>query len=230
MFLMFPGKHAPRPSTLLCTKKQLYPTKRGKKTYQLERIIAKKIIFSKKMECLLLLMELQPVPGSKMVVKSRSVKSNAKNARGLGRDRAAEPVSIFPTATASFPKSRASYFRFARFNTSPLYYLRAWHRLMELKLSPCNYWGSFIWLLQVTYLVFSVTKSHKKIPVMALGVIYCLAMMFAQCRGCRIDLVTVFYAILTRGQTCEKLQCLYENLMSNNYRKTAVLKKISIVN
>ena len=27
------------------------------------------------------------------------------------------------------PKSRASYFRFARFNTSSLYYLRAWHRL-----------------------------------------------------------------------------------------------------
>ena len=32
-------------------------------------------------------------------------------------------------ATAPFPKSRASYFRFARFNTSALYYLRAWHRL-----------------------------------------------------------------------------------------------------
>ena len=28
----------------------------------------------------------------------------------------------------------------------------------------------------------------------------------------------------------EKLQCLYENLMSNNFRKRAVLKKISIVN
>ena len=28
----------------------------------------------------------------------------------------------------------------------------------------------------------------------------------------------------------EKLQCLYENLMSNNFRKKAVLKKISIVN
>ena len=30
--------------------------------------------------------------------------------------------------------------------------------------------------------------------------------------------------------TREKLLCLYENLMSNNFRKTAVLKKISIVN
>ena len=29
-----------------------------------------------------------------------------------------------------FPKSRASYFRFARFNTSALYYQRAWHRLL----------------------------------------------------------------------------------------------------
>ena len=46
----------------------------------------------------------------------------------------------------------------------------------------------------------------------------------------RIDLVTVFDAILTSRQTCEKLQCLYENRMSNNFRKTAVLKKISIVN
>ena len=40
-----------------------------------------------------------------------------------------------------------------------------------------------------------------------------------------IDLVTVFDAILTGRQTCEKLQRLYENLMSNNFRKTAVLKK-----
>ena len=45
-----------------------------------------------------------------------------------------------------------------------------------------------------------------------------------------IDLVTVFDAILTSRQTCEKLQCLYDNLMSNNFRKTTVLKKISIVN
>ena len=45
-----------------------------------------------------------------------------------------------------------------------------------------------------------------------------------------IDLVTVFDAILTSRQMCEKLQCLYENLMSNNLRKKAVVKKISIVN
>ena len=51
-----------------------------------------------------------------MVVESSSVIRNAKNARGLGRD------------TAPFPKSCASYFRFARFNTFPLYYLRAWHK------------------------------------------------------------------------------------------------------
>ena len=41
-----------------------------------------------------------------------------------------------------------------------------------------------------------------------------------------IDIVTVFDAILTSRQTCEKLQCLYESLMSNNFRKTAGLKKI----
>ena len=41
-----------------------------------------------------------------------------------------------------------------------------------------------------------------------------------------IDLVTVFDAILASRQTREKLQCLYENLISNNFRTTAVLKKI----
>ena len=33
------------------------------------------------------------------------------------------------------------------------------------------------------------------------------------------DLVTVFDAILTSRQTSEKLQSLYENLMSKNFRK-----------
>ena len=37
-----------------------------------------------------------------------------------------------------------------------------------------------------------------------------------------IGLITV----LTSRQPREKLQCLYENLMSKNFRKTAVLKKI----
>ena len=34
------------------------------------------------------------------------------------------------SARDCFPKSRPSYFRFARFVTSALYYLRAWHRLV----------------------------------------------------------------------------------------------------
>ena len=41
-------------------------------------------------------------------------------------------------------------------------------------------------------------------------------------------IVTVFDAILMSRQTCEKLQCLYENLMSNNFRKTPVLKKYQL--
>ena len=45
-----------------------------------------------------------------------------------------------------------------------------------------------------------------------------------------IELVMVFNAILTSRQTRERLQCLYENLMSNNFGKTAVVKRISIVN
>ena len=55
---------------------------------------------------------------------------------------------------------------------------------------------------------------------------YCVALLMPSA----IDLVTVFDAILTNRQKCEKLQCLYENLMSNNFRTTAVLKKISVVN
>ena len=43
-----------------------------------------------------------------------------------------------------------------------------------------------------------------------------------------IDLVTVFDAILTSRQPRKKLHCLYENLMSKNFRKTAVLKKIKL--
>ena len=42
----------------------------------------------------------------------------------------------------------------------------------------------------------------------------------------KVGLITVFDAILTSRQPREKLQCLNENLMSNNFRKTAVLKKI----
>ena len=42
--------------------------------------------------------------------------------------------------------------------------------------------------------------------------------------------ITVLEAILTSQQPHEKLLRLYDNLMSNNFCKTAVLKKIWIVN
>ena len=41
-----------------------------------------------------------------------------------------------------------------------------------------------------------------------------------------IGLVMVLEAILTSRQPLEKLQCLYGNLMSNNFRNTVVLKRI----
>ena len=47
---------------------------------------------------------------------------------------------------------------------------------------------------------------------------------------CLVDLVTVINAILRSTQTREKLQCLYENLISNNFCRTAVQKKIWFVN
>ena len=39
-----------------------------------------------------------------------------------------------------------------------------------------------------------------------------------------IDLVTVMEAILMSRQRREKLECLYENVMSKDFCKTAVLK------
>ena len=66
------------------------------------------------------------------------------------------------------------------------------------------------WKLQINFLLEFVLS-------------YPLIRLFL-CRTLLIDLVTVFDAIVTR--TRDKLQCLYENLMSNNFRKTAVLKKV----
>ena len=42
-----------------------------------------------------------------------------------------------------------------------------------------------------------------------------------------IDLVTGFDAILTSRQTCEKLQCLYENLKSNNFNGCSEKKNMT---
>ena len=42
-----------------------------------------------------------------------------------------------------------------------------------------------------------------------------------------IGFITVLEATLTSKQKCEKLHCLYENLMSNNFPQTAVLKKLN---
>ena len=39
---------------------------------------------------------------------------------------------------------------------------------------------------------------------------------------------TVFDAIFTSGQTRDKLECLFENLMSNDLRRMAVLKKYEL--
>ena len=49
--------------------------------------------------------------------------------------------------------------------------------------------------------------------------------MFPLVNEVLIDLFTVLEAILMSRQPREKSQCLYKNLMSNNFRKTAVLEK-----
>ena len=61
------------------------------------------------------------------MVESRSVIRNAKNARGLRRDRAERHFSRRHRPLSQVVRV---LFRFARFNTFPLYYLRAWHRLI----------------------------------------------------------------------------------------------------
>ena len=87
---------------------------------------------------------------------------------------------------------------------------------------------SLIKVLHLAWLHFSHTKLESYIVKRVIwsnlsfpGVGY-----FDHLNGPLIGLVTVFDAILTSRQTREKLQCLYENPMSNNFRKTAVLKKI----
>ena len=57
-----------------------------------------------------------------------------------------------------FPKSRASYFRFACFNTSALYYLRAWHRLASRarERNPFEKLGGRIVKLQMCSFIFPI--------------------------------------------------------------------------
>ena len=64
-----------------------------------------------------------------------------------------------------------------------------------------------------------------KIPRVLLNVFFFLRCLTTEYIPGVIDLVTVFDAILTSRQTCEKLKCLYENLMPNNFCETAVLTK-----
>ena len=95
----------------------------------------------------------------------------------------------------------------------------------ELFLSlPCRY-GSYntVWLF--TSVRKAIRDNVETIRLKFSIFQYCSLQMY-NVHWSAIDLVTVFDAILTSRQTREKLQCLYENLMSNNFRITAFLKKI----
>ena len=62
-------------------------------------------------------------------------------------------------------KSRASYFRFARFNTSALYYLRAWHRLTSKLLpSVLKELRDFETFPQPSNLCIIKRKNHSVVP------------------------------------------------------------------
>ena len=79
---------------------------------------------------------------------------------------------------------------------------------------PCQVWKYYEWFSEglglpwKSFIVWFTESVDRQISG-----------MFGWTRVNRIDLVTVFDAILTSRQTREKLQCLYENLMSNNFRK-----------
>ena len=85
---------------------------------------------------------------------------------------------------------------------------------------------SAIQLLNNWGLVIEVTVSTNLLAIITISSL--LRLSLKALVPFRIDLVTVFNAILTSRQMCEKLQCLYENLLSNNFRRTAVLKKICL--
>ena len=91
-------------------------------------------------------------------------------------------------------------------------------------------YGSTPYLLKNETVVVQVSVKHHRTTQCKLANLKPRFFHFIYHAFISIDLVTVFDAILTSRQTREKLQCFYETLMSNNFRRTAVMNKISIVN
>ena len=83
-----------------------------------------------------------------------------------------------------------------------------------------------VWVVTRHHYGISALVSQTSFPGETSGGVAKCRLFSQAVRLSRIHLATVFDAILTSRQTREKLQCLYGNLMSNNYRKTAVLEKI----
>ena len=101
------------------------------------------------------------------------------------------------------------------------------HCLKMAKIDPVSPFYPTLWLEKGILQWENLQEVQKNEP---LG---CKISTFVRCEIGNVyttDVVTVFDAILTSRQTREKLQCLYENIMSNNFRRTAFLKKIWIVN
>ena len=80
------------------------------------------------------------------------------------------------------------------------------------------------------YLVFSESVSASKdwyCCIHGSCLLFFVVVVFASFIPSSKGPITVLEAILTSQQPHEKLLRLYDNLMSNNFRKTAVLKKKS---
>ena len=73
------------------------------------------------------LIETQPVPGSEIVVKSRSVKRNGKTRGGWGETFFSPPPPPFPS------RARLIFALLVLIRPHYIYYLRAWHRLPETR-------------------------------------------------------------------------------------------------
>ena len=98
-----------------------------------------------------------PAPGSEIVVKRRSVKRNAKNARGLGRD-------IFLAATAPFPSrvcliSEIKIHRKLQTSDSSWKFLRIENK--QIKTVPNDSYG-YIWH-KTTYFCVEAIETKRRI-------------------------------------------------------------------
>ena len=144
----------------------------------------------------------------------------------------------------------------SRFTSRPIFMLwlvqiwqvSSWGKFMQ-HIATCLLWQSFVSTCDVFNRLFPLDVQNEiQLPSRVFCYSWLVCLLYFWLRNAqlvkvgwhcfcfspcwmrkRIGLVTLLDAILTSRQTRAKLQCLYENLISNNFRKMAVLKKIWFV-